>query len=52
LIRLGAGGICGSDLHCFADGDAGDSRLQEPMILGHEGAGQVVAVGRPLYART
>src|SRR5262249_54301034 len=46
LISLGAGGICGSDLHYFADGGAGDFRLQEPMILGHEGAGQVVAVGR------
>jgi L-idonate 5-dehydrogenase len=46
LIRLGASGICRSDLHYFADGRAGDFRLQEPMILGHEGAGQVVAVGR------
>lgn len=45
LARLGAGGICGSDLHYFAEGGAGDFRLREPMVLGHEGAGEVVAVG-------
>lgn len=45
LIRLGAGGICGSDLHYFHEGGAGDFRLREPMILGHEGAGEVVTVG-------
>jgi L-idonate 5-dehydrogenase len=44
-VRLGAGGICGSDLHYFAEGGVGDFRLREPMILGHEGAGQVVRVG-------
>jgi L-idonate 5-dehydrogenase len=46
LIKLGAAGICGSDLHYFAEGGAGDFRLQEPMVLGHEGAGQIAAVGR------
>jgi L-idonate 5-dehydrogenase len=45
LIRLGAGGICGSDLHYFAEGGVGDFRLREPLVLGHEVAGQVVAVG-------
>jgi len=45
LVRLGAGGICGSDLHYFAEGGAGDFRLREPMTLGHEGAGEVVKVG-------
>ena len=45
VVRLGAGGICGSDLHYFAEGGAGDFRLREPMVLGHEGAGTVVAVG-------
>lgn len=45
LIRLGAGGICGSDLHYFAHGGVGDFRLQQPMVLGHEVSGEVVAVG-------
>ena len=45
LVSLGAGGICGSDLHYFAEGGAGDFRLREPMVLGHECAGEVVAVG-------
>jgi L-idonate 5-dehydrogenase len=45
LVRLGAGGICGSDLHYYHDGGVADFRLREPMILGHEVAGEVVAVG-------
>jgi L-idonate 5-dehydrogenase len=45
LIRLGAGGICGSDLHYYHDGAVGDFRLREPMILGHEIAGEVAGVG-------
>ncbi len=44
-VRLAAGGICGSDLHYFQDGGFGTVRLKEPMIVGHEGAGTVVAVG-------
>lgn len=49
-VRLGAGGICGSDLHYFAEGGVGDFRLREPMVLGHEGAGRVVAVGSDVHA--
>ena len=45
VIRLGAGGICGSDLHYFAEGGVGDFRLREPLVLGHEVAGEVAAVG-------
>ncbi len=45
LVRLGAGGICGSDLHYFAEGGVGDFRLREPLVLGHEVAGTVVATG-------
>ncbi|MFI5336562.1 MAG: L-idonate 5-dehydrogenase [Opitutales bacterium] len=45
VIRLRAGGICGSDLHYFAEGGVGDFRLREPLVLGHEVAGEVVAVG-------
>jgi len=45
LVRLGAGGICGSDLHYYHDGGVADFRLREPMTLGHEVAGEIVAIG-------
>ncbi|OWV97575.1 L-idonate 5-dehydrogenase [Rhizobium sp. R72] len=44
-IRLAAGGICGSDLHYYNHGGFGTVRLKEPMILGHEVAGHVAALG-------
>lgn len=44
-VRIGAGGICGSDLHYFHHGGFGAVRLKEPMILGHEIAGTVERVG-------
>lgn len=45
LVRIAAGGICGSDLHYFHDGGFGPIRVREPIILGHEIAGTVEAVG-------
>ncbi len=45
LVRFGAGGICGSDLHYFNHGGVGDFKLQEPMVLGHEVSGEVVNIG-------
>ena len=44
-VRIRAGGICGSDLHYFRHGGFGVVRLREPMVLGHEVAGVVEAVG-------
>jgi L-idonate 5-dehydrogenase len=44
-ITLATGGICGSDLHYFNHGGFGTVRLKEPMILGHEVAGHVTALG-------
>lgn len=44
-VKVGAGGICGSDLHYYKHGGFGTVRLKEPMILGHEIAGTVVEVG-------
>jgi L-iditol 2-dehydrogenase len=38
-------GICGSDLHSYKDGRIGDNILEEPLILGHEFAAVVEAVG-------
>ncbi|MBG6209691.1 L-idonate 5-dehydrogenase [Labrenzia sp. EL_126] len=44
-IKIAAGGICGSDLHYFNHGGFGPVQLKEPMILGHEVAGHVTALG-------
>ncbi len=45
LVRMASGGICGSDLHYYNHGGFGTVRLKEPMILGHEVAGYVAALG-------
>ena len=50
LVRVGAVGICGSDLHWFGEAGIGDARLQKPLVLGHEFAG-VVAAGPQLGRR-
>ncbi len=44
-VRIRAGGICGSDLHYYHNGGFGTVRLREPMVLGHEIAGEVTAIG-------
>lgn len=45
LIQMKAVGICGSDVHYWQHGRIGEYILQEPMVIGHESAGVVVAVG-------
>jgi L-idonate 5-dehydrogenase len=45
MVRIRNGGICGSDLHYFHHGGFGTVRIQQPMILGHEVAGEVVEIG-------
>ena len=42
LVRVAAAGVCHTDLH-LAEGGLGAGRA--PMVLGHEGAGVVEAVG-------
>lgn len=44
-VAIEAGGICGSDLHYYHHGGFGTVRLREPMILGHEVAGRIIALG-------
>jgi L-iditol 2-dehydrogenase len=43
LIRVAACGICGSDVHGY-DGSSG--RRIPPIVMGHEAAGTIVALGR------
>ncbi len=45
LIRVRAGGICGSDLHYYFEGRNGDFVIREPLVPGHEVSGEVAAVG-------
>lgn len=45
LLRLGAGGICGSDLHYYMEGRVGAFVVREPLVPGHEASGIVEAVG-------
>lgn len=49
-LRVRRGGICGSDLHYFRHGGFGSVRITEPMVLGHEVAGVVEAVGSSVQA--
>ncbi|MBC7481234.1 MAG: L-idonate 5-dehydrogenase [Rhizobacter sp.] len=44
-IRLGAGGICGSDLHYYQHGRVGAFVVREPLIPGHEVSGTVARIG-------
>jgi L-idonate 5-dehydrogenase len=43
-VRFAAGGICGSDLHYFGHGRTGSFVVTEPLVLGHEIAGEVAEV--------
>ncbi len=45
LVKIATVGVCGSDLHTFADGRIGDTVVTEPLVLGHEFAGTITAVG-------
>lgn len=44
-VRMAAGGICGSDLHYYHHGGFGTVRIKQPMTLGHEASGVIVALG-------
>ncbi|WP_341513954.1 L-idonate 5-dehydrogenase [Rhodococcus qingshengii] len=43
VVEIAYGGVCGSDLHYWTHGAAGESILKAPMLLGHEVVGTVVA---------
>ena len=46
LVRIARVGICGSDVHYYADGKIGSQIVEYPWTVGHEAAGTVLAVGR------
>ncbi|WP_312180838.1 L-idonate 5-dehydrogenase [Arthrobacter sp.] len=41
VVEVAYGGVCGSDLHYWQHGAAGESILKAPMLLGHEVVGRV-----------
>ena len=44
LLRVRSVGLCGSDLHYYREGRIGSSLAAEPLVLGHEFAGEIVAL--------
>lgn len=50
LVKVAAVGVCGSDTHYFQHGKIGPYVVDQPMILGHEASGTIVAVGAGIDA--
>ncbi len=46
LIKMKTLGVCGSDVHYYKLGKIGSQIVQFPFPVGHEGAGEVIAVGK------
>lgn len=46
LVKIRAVGVCGSDVHFYERGRIGPYVVKDPVILGHESAGEVVEVGK------
>ncbi len=45
LVRVSSVGVCGSDTHYYRHGRVGTFVVEAPLILGHEAAGTIAAVG-------
>jgi hypothetical protein len=45
LVKVITTGICGSDLHNYLAGGVGGRPVTEPIVMGHESSGEVIAVG-------
>ncbi|MGX1696386.1 NAD(P)-dependent alcohol dehydrogenase [Microbacterium keratanolyticum] len=50
LIRVASVGVCGSDTHYFTHGRIGPFVVEQPLVLGHEASGVIVAVGEGVDA--
>lgn len=46
LLAMQSVGICGSDVHFYVHGRIGDFVVRSPLVMGHEGSGLVLAVGK------
>ncbi|MCU1434018.1 MAG: L-idonate 5-dehydrogenase [Pseudarthrobacter sp.] len=45
LVAMEWGGICGSDVAYWKHGASGTAILRDPLVMGHEVAGRVAAIG-------
>ncbi|WP_423464908.1 alcohol dehydrogenase catalytic domain-containing protein [Promicromonospora sp. MS192] len=45
LVAMEWGGVCGSDVAYWRNGSSGTAVLRDPLVLGHEVAGRVAALG-------
>ena len=50
LVKIRSVGICGSDMHWYLDGSIYGFPASYPLVLGHEPAGEVEAVGSGVTA--
>ena len=51
LVRVRAVGVCGSDTHYYEHGRIGRFVVADPLVLGHEAAGEVTVVVEPSCIR-
>ncbi|MCU1667546.1 MAG: Alcohol dehydrogenase GroES domain protein [Blastococcus sp.] len=45
VVRVRSVGVCGSDAHYYEHGRIGRFVVEAPLVLGHEGSGEVVELG-------
>lgn len=50
LVRVTSVGVCASDTHYFTHGRIGPFVVEQPLVLGHEASGVIVAVGSDVDA--
>ena len=50
LIRVKAAGVCGTDLHIWEWDTWASARMRPPVVVGHEFAGEIVALGEEAAA--
>jgi L-iditol 2-dehydrogenase len=50
LVRVLSVGVCGSDVHYYEHGRIADFVVREPLVLGHETSGVIVAAGEGVPA--
>ncbi|WP_225920615.1 alcohol dehydrogenase catalytic domain-containing protein [Pseudonocardia oceani] len=51
LVDVSSVGVCGSDVHYYEHGRIGRFVVDEPLVLGHEAAGVISALGEGVTGR-
>jgi L-iditol 2-dehydrogenase len=50
LLKVGAIGVCGSDVHYFSHGKIGNQVVEYPFMVGHEFGATVLKTGRDVHS--